>query len=217
MDKLKIMVLDTETCGNFQQGFVYDLGYTICDKHGTVLIERNWLVREIFTNAREMMGAFFAAKFFTYYAQALQDAAITLTSWQDITAAINADIELYSVNALTAYNLEFDMTVMRNTQRRLGAKSKMLKRGLSKFCLMKFAKQTRLKGPSFKTWALINGYVTPTGLPQTKAEIAYRYISGNWEYIEPHTALGDARMETEILAACFRSKQKIPYINHRKK
>jgi hypothetical protein len=212
MAKSIIMVLDTETCGNFDKGFVYDLGYVICDKKGNVLAENNWLVREIFTSASEMMGAFFAAKFFTHYAQALQDGAIRLTSWAEITEAINRDIDLYQVNMLTAYNLQFDLTVMRNTQKRLGTKSRMLKRRIRKFCLLKFAKQTRLNGPLYKKWAFDNGYVTPTGLAQVKAEIAYRYISGQWDYKEPHTALGDARMEAEMLAACFRSKRKIPFI-----
>ena len=49
------MVLDTETCD--LQGSVYDVGYTICDKHGTVLKSYNALAREVFTDASRMMGA----------------------------------------------------------------------------------------------------------------------------------------------------------------
>ena len=59
------MVIDTETCD--LQGSVYDVGYTICDKHGTVLKSYNALAREVFTDASRMMGAFYAKKMFTHF------------------------------------------------------------------------------------------------------------------------------------------------------
>ena len=36
----------------------------------------------------------------------------------------------------------------------------------------------------------------------TTAEILYRYISGNNDFIEAHTALKDAEIEAEILECC---------------
>ena len=60
ISKNVFMVLDTETCD--LSGSVYDVGYTICDKHGTIYKTYNSLVREIFTDAQKMMGAFYAKK-----------------------------------------------------------------------------------------------------------------------------------------------------------
>ena len=64
--KNTFLVLDTETAD--LTGSVYDLGYVICNKRGETIVERNWLVEEIFTDAKTMMGAFYAGKLFTHYA-----------------------------------------------------------------------------------------------------------------------------------------------------
>ena len=69
--KEMILVLDTETCD--LSGSVYDVGYTIADKKGNISITRNWLVAEVFTDAKRMMGAFYAQKMFTHYARMLND------------------------------------------------------------------------------------------------------------------------------------------------
>ena len=44
MKSKTILVLDTETVG--LEGHVYDVGYTITNKRGDILAERNWLVEE---------------------------------------------------------------------------------------------------------------------------------------------------------------------------
>jgi hypothetical protein len=51
----RIMVLDTEAVS--LEGPVYDVGYTITTKAGKILTARTWLVEEVFTNPRKMMGA----------------------------------------------------------------------------------------------------------------------------------------------------------------
>ena len=79
INKLALLTIDTETVG--LHGHVYDVGYIIHDKKGTIAVERNWLVEENFTDAKKMMGAFYAGKHFTHYARMLQDGLITLKPW----------------------------------------------------------------------------------------------------------------------------------------
>lgn len=43
-----------------------------------------------------------------------------------------------------------------------------------------------------------------TPRPQVKAEVIYKYISGNYDFVESHTGLEDVLIEKEILAYCFR-------------
>ena len=43
-----------------------------------------------------------------------------------------------------------------------------------------------------------------TPQPRFTAEILYRFISGNKDFIENHTGLEDVMIEKEILAYCFR-------------
>ena len=64
-----IMTIDTETVG--LEGHVYDIAWAISNKRGEIVAERNWLVRENFTNPKKMMGAFYAGKTFTHYAPCL--------------------------------------------------------------------------------------------------------------------------------------------------
>ena len=60
IDRLTIATIDTETVG--LQGDVYDIGYCIHNKRGEIVLERNWLVEENFTNPKKMMDAFSAGK-----------------------------------------------------------------------------------------------------------------------------------------------------------
>ncbi len=53
--------------------------------------------------------------------------------------------------------------------------------------------------------------MSPAGNIKTGAEFCYRYTSQNPDFIEDHTALSDAIIETQILAACFAMKKRIPY------
>jgi hypothetical protein len=42
-----------------------------------------------------------------------------------------------------------------------------------------------------------------TPRPRLTAEILYRYITGNLEFVESHTGLEDVDIERQILAYCF--------------
>ena len=204
-----IMVLDTETAD--LTGSVYDVGYTITDKRGDIILSRNWLVEEIFTDAKKMMGAFYAGKIFTHYAPMLQRGEIRLAPWLEIVETMRGDILEHSVNILAAYNLPFDTRVMRNTHSALGYTDKVLPHSLDTLCIWQFACETKLNTRLYKELAISKGWVSEAGNIRTGAEYAYRFCAGDWGFIEDHTALSDAIIETEILARCFATSQKIPY------
>ena len=204
-----IMVLDTETAD--LTGSVYDIGYTITDKRGNIAATRNWLVEEIFTDAKKMMGAFYAGKIFSHYAPMLQRGDIELTSWETIIETMRSDIIEYSVNILAAYNLPFDTRVMRNTHSALGYTDKVLPHPLDQLCIWQFACETKLNTRLYKELAQAQGWVSEAGNIRTGAEYAYRFCAGDWGFIEDHTALSDAIIETEILARCFATNAKVPY------
>ena len=46
-----------------------------------------------------------------------------------------------------------------------------------------------------------------TPRPQVKAEVLYRYISGDNEFIEDHTGLADVLIEKEIFTYCTKQKK----------
>ena len=140
--KNTFLVLDTETAD--LTGSVYDLGYVICDKRGKTILERNWLVEEIFTDAKTMMGAFYAGKLFTHYAGMLERGEVKLTPWRKIIKALRSDIAEHGVTVICAYNAGFDFRVMRNTHRALGGKGTVLTAPLKTLDLWRFACETKL-------------------------------------------------------------------------
>jgi len=205
----RIMVLDVETA-SFNSA-VYDVGYTIATVKGEILQARNWLVKEIFTNAGLMMDAFFAKKMFTHYAEMLQNGVVKLTPWCDIVNAMRLDCMRYNVNILAAYNLAFDRRVMANTHKGMGYSTPILPNPLKQLDLWRFACESKLDSWAYREIAVINEWVSEAGNIFTKAEHAYRYISGDWDFDEDHTALSDAIIETEIMAACYRAHKTVPY------
>lgn len=202
------LILDTETCD--LQGNVYDVGFTVADKKGNILAEYSALVKEIFTDAEKMMGAFYARKLFSHYAPMLDSQEIRLTQWEEIVTEIRHCVEHYGVTVLAAYNLGFDRRVMRQTNKLLGG-GPIFTSPVQLLDIWQFACETKLASKTYKRVAREQGWVSAAGNLKSGAEYAYRFCSGDWGFIEDHTALSDARIETEILAACFACKKRIPY------
>ena len=205
--KKTILTLDTEACD--LAGNVYDVGYTIHNRRGEILTTYNALVAEIFTDASKMMGAFYARKLFTHYAPMLDRGDIALVSWADIVAQIQSDVSTFGVNVLAAYNLGFDRRVMRQTNSLLG--NGAILPAMDMLDIWQFACETKLSTLTYKQIAKQNGWVSQAGNIRTGAEYAYRFCSGDHGFIEDHTALSDAIIETDILTACYSSKKSVPY------
>ena len=205
----KILVLDTETAD--LTGSVYDVGFVIADRKGKIYQTYNALVEEIFTDAKTMMGAFYAGKLFTHYSKMLADAEIGFASWADIVEAIQTAIDSHNVATIAAFNLGFDRRVMRATHKQLGYTGSICPAGLNQLDLWQFACETRLSQTTYKNLAHQRGWVSAAGNIRTGAEYAYRFCSGDHGFIEDHTALSDALIETDIMASCFACKKTIPY------
>ncbi len=207
MNQLKIMTLDTETCD--LQGNVYDVGYTVANKRGDIATSFNALVEEIFTDAEMMMGAFYAKKLFTHYAPMLDRGEISIKPWAEIVGQMRDDANTYGVNVVAAYNMGFDRRVMRQTNGLLGNGPILPK--IEMLDIWQFACETKLSTATYKQIARCNGWVSSKGNIRTGAEYAYRFCSGDHGFIEDHTALSDAIIETDILAACYATKKRVPY------
>ena len=211
IEKKSIMVLDTETCD--LKGHVYDVGYTVTNRKGEILKTYNALVAEIFTDAELMMGAFYARKLFSHYAPMLDRGEISLKPWSEIVGQMRSDAAEYGINVVAAYNLGFDRRVMRQTNKLLGngpvfdgcfPNPRLLD-------IWQFACETKLSQARYKEIATMLGWVSAAGNIKTGAEYAYRFCSGDHGFIEDHTALSDAIIETKILADCYRCKKSVPY------
>ena len=62
-----------------------------------------------------------------------------------------------------------------------------------------------LNNSKYKNMCLREGKISPSGLYfTTNAEVAMQYLSQRFDFIEDHTALSDAEIETEILFTCLK-------------
>jgi len=207
--QISIMTIDTETAT--LTGGVYDLAFVIHNKKGEIVERFNAVVRETATDAEKMMGAFYAKKMFTHYLSALADQTTPLLHWSAIVTAIQEAIARHNVSVVAAYNLKFDARVIRATHRHLGFKGAIVPAGVAQLDIWEYACRARLVLKKYRTLATSLGWVSDAGNIKTTAECAYRFTSGDHKFIEHHTALHDAEIESQILAACYASKGPVPY------
>ncbi len=211
----KYLVFDTETAPHYQENgsmkhIVFDIGYTVCDRHGNILIERTFLVKEIFLNMSMMKHAYYFNKYPSYL-EKLNNNSITLMPWIDIIHIMEKDIECYNIKNVYAYNMNFDLTAINNTQMFILDREFLFFKavGVRPNCLWGMACESFLSTKKFMKLAIEQEWLTQGGNITTNAETAYRYIANAYDFEESHTALEDSRIETIILSKCLKSRQKL--------
>lgn len=205
------LVLDTETCNTVEEPIPYDIGWAICDRFGNVLVERSFLVAEVFLDMADVMqSAYYANKIPMYWEDVKQGKRTVKTMWE-IRKIMKADIENFKIKKVCAYNMSFDKRALNNLIRYV---SKSFCRwwfpfGVEFVCIWHCACQVLLARKTYIDFAEKNGLVSTAGNIQTSAECAYQYITKNLNFKESHTGLEDVKIEIEILRECFRQKKKM--------
>ena len=200
------IVFDTETANGLDDPIVYDLGFAVIDKKGNVYAKYSFIIGEVFFGMKELMkSAYYAEKIPQYLAQIKngERKVVSLFTAKKIFAEV---CKQYNVKAVIAHNARFDYRATSKTQRYL-TKSKyrfFLPYGIEIWDTMKMANDTICKQVHYKEWCYNNGYLTKNGRVRKTAEILYRYITGNNDFIESHTGLEDVLIEKEIFVHCLR-------------
>lgn len=223
MDKRKsyFIVLDTETCNglvindklDLSQSLVYDIGWAIIDKTGRVYCKRSFMVRDIFLEEKELMqSAYYKDKIPAYFKDLCQGKRVTL-SWHSIKKLFRQDCESWNVKAVIAHNAPFDYRSTNNTERWL-TKSRhryFIPYSVPLWDTMKMASDTIAKEKGYIHFCESNGYMTAHKKPRVRvtAEVLYKYISGNNDFIESHTGLEDVIIEAQIFITCLKKHKKM--------
>lgn len=207
----KYLVLDTETCNTIEQPIPYDIGWAICDKWGNVLVERSFIVAEIFLDMKDVMkSAYYADKIPMYWGDIKQGNRTIKRMWE-IRKIMKDDIKNFHVKKICAYNMAFDKRALNNLVRYV---SKSFLRwwfpfGVEFVCIWHCACQVLLNRKTYIEFAEKNGLISDCGNIKTSAECAYKYITDNIDFEESHTGLEDVKIEIEILRECFRQKKRM--------
>lgn len=232
IDKRKnyYIVFDTETIG-IDNPYIYDIGYIVTDKKGKIYKKVNHLIREIFTNNKLMEQAYYYNKM-PLYLEMLNNNQIDIINFSDIVKEIQQIIKEYNIIGIGAYNVDFDIRALQKTTEFIYPnifKLDFIKNTNNKQVpqVHKFVKQYILKANIFifdiwtmsckslckqKTFLTFYKELTQRNNIKSNAEIVYNYVinsNNDNKFIEQHTALSDAEIETQILSRIFKTNTNI--------
>ena len=224
IDKRKryYLMVDTETCNgiieedgklNLNYSLVYDLGMAVVDKHGNVYETASLIIKDVYYGMADIMTSCYYAEKLPRYNEQIKAGERKVVSYYMARKIVKTLMEKYNTNIVIAHNASFDNRATNNTERYL-TKSKyryFFPYGTEIWDTLKMATDTICQQKTYIRWCEENGYMTKhkTPRPRATAEILYRYISGNEDFIESHTGLEDVMIEKEIFAHCMRQHKKM--------
>lgn len=205
------MVIDTETCNGLESPLVYDLGLTVIDSAGNIVFEYRAIVDEIYNGMPDLMQSAHYARKLPAYNQAIARGTLQVLPLARIRKDIHDIVKRFRVRDVWAYNAYFDRKALKNTVLTIsnGLQAYLLPFGLVYRDIWSLACNTVLCSRNYYRYVIENDAYTPKGWPRTDAEITYRYLSKHQNFIESHTALDDARIESYILARLLKRKEKV--------
>ena len=203
-----VAIIDTETATLW--GEVFDFGMVIINSKGKEIARYDAIVEEVYNSVKLMEKAFYFNKVDSFYEPNLRCGRMTKKSWRTICVEVSALCAKHRVSVVSAYNLAFDRRVIAATNKKYNGFS-MFPVGTKELCLWKFACNTELQSEAFEELAVAQGWVSPVGNLRTNAEVAYKFMTGNLNFSESHTALDDALIEKDLLKLLMEKHKELPF------
>lgn len=211
MKKHYYLTIDTETANNLDFPLMYDIGGAVHDRFGNVVETFSFIIYDIFCVDRALFDTAYYADKRPMYEKQIKEGKRKIVSIFTARRHIQEICKKYQVKAIIAHNATFDYRATNCTLRYV-TKSKQryfLPYGVEIWDTLKMAQDTICKQKAYISFCEENGYLKKNGTPRATAEILYRYISENNDFIESHTGLEDVLIEKEIFAKCMRQKKKM--------
>ena len=204
MTMKKFIVLDTETTNSFDDPLCYDIGFAVVDEEGSVFETHSYVVAETFLDEELMSPAFFIDKV-TQYWEEIKQGTRQLKKLNTIRRILKATMEKYETNIVVAHNARFDYKSLNTTQRFLTSSKYryFLPYGTEIWDTLKMSRQVLKENVDYDNFCYENNYLTKRGCKRYTAEILYRFLTDDNDFIEEHTGLEDVLIEKEILAYCL--------------
>lgn len=201
-----VIMCDTETFGTIESPIPYNVNFTVADTKGNLYETHNFLVEENWEDKERMATAYYADKIPLYEKQ-LADGEIVERDIRYIFHNLRMLMEKYDTEIFVAHNARFDVRALNNLMKQMSNNKKryFLPYGTDVWDTMAMANDTICKQKGYVKFCEDNGYMTKHTTPRVRktAEILYRYISKEFDFVEEHRAMEDVMIEAQILAKCF--------------
>lgn len=201
---MKVIVLDTETANTLDDPLCYDIGWAVIETSTWEVVKtRSFVVAEIFLDRDLMREAYFADKIPAYWEE-IKAKKRTLARLKTIRFALLDDCKAFNITSIFAHNSPFDWKSCTLTQRLCTcSKYRWFFPWSVKVCdTLSMARKHFADNQDYTDFCKHNQYLCKNGRNRFTAEILFRFISGNNEFVEAHTGLEDVLIEKEILRVC---------------
>ena len=205
------LTIDTETANGLDDAMMYDLGGCVHDKQGNVYETFSFIIYDIFCADRALFNTAYYAEKRPMYEQQIAAGQRKIVSIYTARSHVADLCKKYNVKAIIAHNARFDYRSTNYTLRYV-TKSKsrfFLPYGIPMWDTLKMAQDTICKQKTYIRFCERNGYLKQNGTVRATAEILYKYISNNNDFVEDHTGLEDVLIEKEIFAKCMAQHKKM--------
>ena len=203
-----IIVMDTETCNtqdidgklDMSSVFIYDMGWQVTDKRGTVYEEKSYIVKDIFEHETELMQSAYYADKIPQYLEDIASGKRKVATYYEIRQDFLDTMKRYETMTVAAHNMRFDSNATNTTQRWL-TKSKYRYYFPKEIVIcdtLKMARDVILKMPTYRKFCEEHELLTKNGRLSASAENLYRFIIKDPTFVESHTGLEDVMIEKEI-------------------
>lgn len=206
----KVIVLDTETTNSIDDPIAYDIGFAVIDMSGKVYETHSYVIADVFLDKELMDSAFFKDKIPQYW-EDIKSGKRLLRRYQTIKFILSDICKQHNITKIIAHNARFDYRSSTLTERFLTSSKYrfFLPYGVEIWDSLKMAREVFKNDESYGEFCYNNSYLTKNGQRRYTAEILYRFLTNNNDFIESHTGLEDVLIEKEIFLECVRRKPEI--------
>ena len=198
---MKICVFDTETI-DLEKCFVYNIGFCLFDTEtAEIMLKEEYVIEQVWHNTALFETAYYANKK-DYYSQCMRGRTIRLEKFGYVTQRMYRLFKEHEVTQAYAFNSPFDERVFAFNCEWFKCINPF--DNIAVHDIRAYAVEYIGKTEEYKKACDENQWYTEKGNYGTTAEIFYRYIMNDKDFIESHTALDDSIIETAILLECIK-------------
>jgi len=200
----RFIVIDTETTNSIDDPLCYDVGWAVIDAEGQVYESYSFVVADIFLD-KDLMGyAYFSDKIPQYW-EDIKKGRRELKTFFNIKKVFWDCCRRNGIKIVMAHNARFDYRSLNLTQRFLTSSKYryFFPYGVEIWDTLKMSRAILKNNEDYDTFCYDNNYLTKRLCKRYTAEIIYRFITGNNDFVESHTGLEDVLIEKEIFTFCI--------------